>query len=156
MVGYEACNQYAFFIAYPPHRLHNICYIIRYQKRKRCNAVIAMDSAFLVPARCYILYIMTVWYQFCGFAPNLFPSLRHRIATGQPQDKVGQRFQILFYSLDDTPTPNFLHTVQQHFIYILYVLIFTFQNNVDKYGTDIDKIGAYLDVLGLFCQQFGF
>lgn len=62
--------------------LHNIYYIIRYQKPKRCNAVIAMDSAFLVPARCYILYIMTVWYQFCGFATNLFPSLRHRIATG--------------------------------------------------------------------------
>lgn len=36
------------------------------------------------------------------------------------------------------------------------MLIFTFQNNVDKDGTDIDKIGAYLDVLGVFCQQFGF
>lgn len=36
------------------------------------------------------------------------------------------------------------------------MLIFTFQNNVDKDGTDIDKIGVYLDVLGLFCQQFGF
>ena len=36
------------------------------------------------------------------------------------------------------------------------MLIFTFQNNMDKDGTDIDKIGVYLDVLGLFCQQFGF
>ena len=35
------------------------------------------------------------------------------------------------------------------------MLIFTFQNNVDKDGTDIDKIGVYLDVLGVFCQQFG-
>lgn len=36
------------------------------------------------------------------------------------------------------------------------MLIFIFQNNVDKDGTDMDKIGAYLDVLGVFCQQFGF
>lgn len=36
------------------------------------------------------------------------------------------------------------------------MLIFIFQNNMDKDGTDIDKIDVYLDVLGLFCQQFGF
>ena len=33
------------------------------------------------------------------------------------------------------------------------MLIFTFQNNLDKDGTDIDKIGAYLDVLGVILVQ---